>query len=363
MITDLLLKACRLLGRPNRIRHIREHFRLHRVCVKQRNAGLNELEIREHAAVLRSFPRNLFLDPIPACNLKCPICPTTTGWSNLRPDLLTPDVFKRITARLPLGYFERVALYNWGEPLINRHLTSYIRFFRENGIFTGIHSNMSLREFEDEFLEDLVGSGLDELCASVDGASQESYSQYRRGGDFSRVIRNLKRLSAAKKRLGSDTPRVFYKMLLNRFNEHEVEQARALAAECGVEFLLDEHFGFPEEERDMWIAESMKQKYGDTPVTSVSMTGGGGIHTECRQMWDSFIVNANGDVFPCCLICRSEWRVGNILDQTFGEIWNGERMRTLRRYAVDPDAAPPDFENHCRECANRYCKHKEFLGK
>jgi len=360
MTANLLSKACRLLLHPNRMRRIREKLLIRR---RGRNAALMAQEMGARAAMLRSHPKNLFLDPIPACNLKCPFCPTTTGWSNLKPDLLTPDVFKKIAARLPLRTLERVSLYNWGEPLINRHLASYIRFFGKRDIFSSIHSNLSLREFEDDFLDGLIRAGLGELCASIDGATPESYSKYRRGGDFARVIRNLKRLTAAKARVGSQTPVVFYKMLLHRHNEHEVEQARALAAECGVEFILDEHFGFVEEEREAWIAESLKEKYGSTPVTSVCMDGTMDIHTECRQMWDSLVVNSNGDVFPCCLVCRHEWKVGNLLEQSFEEVWNGERMRTLRRYAVDPNAAPPGFENHCHECANRYCTHRELLEK
>jgi radical SAM protein with 4Fe4S-binding SPASM domain len=148
-------------------------------------------------------------------------------------------------------------------------------------------------------------------------------------------------------------------MLLNRFNESEVDQARALAEECGVLFVPLENFGgFPEEDREKWIATSVQEKYGSIPITMGSLAGEGEMPTECRQLWDSFFINSNGDVFPCCRICKHKWNVGNILEQSFDAIWNGGRMQALRRYVADPDAPAPEFENYCVSCEHRHCRRK-----
>ena len=39
----------------------------------------------------------------------------------------------------------------------------------------------------EEKLRKLVESGIDEITFSVDGATQETYVRYRRGGDFNKV--------------------------------------------------------------------------------------------------------------------------------------------------------------------------------
>jgi molybdenum cofactor biosynthesis enzyme MoaA len=45
----------------------------------------------------------------------------------------------------------------------------------------------------------LVLSGVDKVIVSLDGASQESVSQYQVGSDFSKVIANIKKLVNCKK--------------------------------------------------------------------------------------------------------------------------------------------------------------------
>ncbi|MCG8459219.1 MAG: radical SAM protein, partial [Holophagales bacterium] len=315
------------------------------------NRELLDREIREKATVLASHPTILVIDPATACNLKCPFCPTGGGYSGIAKERLEPETFERIVDHLDLDLLEEVLLYNWGEPLLNPHLPSYIRTFADAGKTTEISVNFSTRDYDARFFETLVESGLTQVVVSVDGASQESYSKYRVGGKLERVVANMKGLTAAKERLKSRSPRMTFRMLLNRFNEHEAEAARELAEDCGADFNLDHNFWCPDEHRDEWMARSLlpDAPEGSTPESppeptpatppeaealataprQAPATAEGepnpsaeafpsdgeevemsapkpvfthedkeGIDTFCRQMWDSAIVNANGDVYP-----------------------------------------------------------------
>jgi len=79
------------------------------------------------------------------------------------------------------------------------------------------------------------------------------------------------------------------------------------------------------------------------------------IVTYCRQLWDTLVVNANGDVYPCCLIFKREHAIGNLVEQDLGEVRNAPKLRYLRRFVVDPETAAPDFDNHCTDCPDRHC--------
>ena len=147
-----------------------------------------------------------------------------------------------------------------------------------------------------------------------------------------------------------------------RVNEHEIESAQQLAGECGAQLVVHENFWVPEECREEWVAKTIRSHYGDAPVTSVDMKGQKPIHTECCQLWDSILVNSNGDVYPCCIICKPRWRVGNLLEESFEDIWNGLHMRTLRRFVTDVGASAPDFDNFCVQCETRFCTHKLILA-
>ena len=73
--------------------------------------------------------------------------------------------------------------YNWGEPLLNKQLPAFIRKAKARRIETDVNSNLSLHLSNDD-IDELLGSGLDNLSASLDGFSQQSYETYRVGGDL-----------------------------------------------------------------------------------------------------------------------------------------------------------------------------------
>jgi len=309
-------------------------------------------------SLLHSRPLYLTLEPGAVCNLRCPFCATGSRASTLSREFLLPETFARIVDNLPLDSLFEVLLFNWGEPLLNPHLTTYIDFFARRGIRVVVHTNFSARDYDDAFMDNLIRSGLTHLVASVDGASQETYKKYRVGGDFMRVIGNLARLASARKRLRSETPQISYKMLLNRYNEEEVEDARRIAEELGVEFWLEERFGVFGEARDEWIADSVRSKYGDKQRCSVTPDADTVIKTECHQLWYTLVVGANGDVFPCCLAHTAESALGSLANERFEDIWNNEKITYLRRFVLDPTADAPSFPNLCARCSYRNCTYR-----
>ncbi len=347
------------LGRAYRfIRHGNRRARINRLLDqrrKQRNEVLNEAELRRQSTRLKSNPPSLYLDPSTICNLKCPFCATGGGFSELKKELLQPGTFAQVVSNIRAELLTLVNLYNWGEPLMNPHLSQYIGFFHKKHAYTRLDTSFSAKDYDAGFFDKLIASGLDELTVSVDGATQETYEKYRINGDFNRVISNMRLLNETKKAVGSPTPVVIYKMLLSKHNEREVDDARRLAFDVGAEFVALEHFWVPTELRDEWIAESVKDKHGDASPGSYTRFDDGLIHTECRNLWTTLVVNANGDVFPCCIVFKPSQAVGNLAEQHIDEIWNNEKMVYLRKYVTDPDAAPPDFPNHCVTCPKRYC--------
>jgi radical SAM protein with 4Fe4S-binding SPASM domain len=322
------------------------------------NRELNRGEIRRKVVRLKTHPYIMVLEPASMCNLRCPLCPTGNGMLGIKKELLTRETFGAIMSNMEVKYLLQANLFNWGEPLLNPHIFDYIKFFSERGIFTSIHTNFSAKDYNEGYFKAIVESGLDELIVSVDGASQETYEKYRVGGNFARVVANISGVSTVKERSGSSTPDVVYKMLVNKFNESEVDRARTLAEELGARFKLDENFDVPAHVRDEWVAESVKEKYGDGQQLLMSREASEEISMYCRQMWDTLVVNANGDAFPCCLAADEAMAVGNLAREGADGIWNNEKMVSLRRFVIDGDAEEPDFANLCERCSYRYCLQK-----
>lgn len=320
----------------------------------------NRFDLLRQSIIVKSHPSILIIDPATMCNLKCPFCSTGNGSLQLKKEILQPDVFEKIVSHLRVKLIAKVHLFNFGEPLLNKHLVNYIRFFSKRGIKTLISTNLSVKAYDDDEIDQLVRSGLSELLVSVDGGTQESYEKYRVGGNLERVLGNLRKINEKRKQLRTSTPRIIYQVLLNKFNQDELEIAREHAASVDAdEFRVNENFYIPPDLYEIWTADSIKEKYGKATATVGGRKSKGMINTECRQLWDTILVNANGDVLPCCVIDQSFAAVGNLADQDISEIWNNDKMQTLRRFVTDPTAPEIPFPNLCQNCTHRYCTYNQ----
>lgn len=327
------------------IRHGNRRARLCRV--------VNLAELRWRREKLLTHPPFLSLDPAPFCNLRCLCCPTGEDTGQLSKEPLEPATFQRIMRNIRVDRLAHASLYRIGEPLLNPHLWDYVRFFSERRVYTAISVNFSARDYEDDYMKALIESGLSEITVSVDGVTQETYEKYRVGGNLARVLGNMRRLADVKRRMKAATPRVIFKMLLNKFNEHQVEEARKLAAELNAEFYQPHFFWTPD---DNWTSEKFRAQYAGKPQSYVVTDDRHRyIDTECRQLWDTLHVHSNGDVMPCCMAMEHKFAVGNLTTQHIDTIWNSPKMRAMRRYVVNPSEPPPPFDNMCVYCEHRFC--------
>jgi SAM-dependent methyltransferase/organic radical activating enzyme len=202
-------------------------------------------------------PRSITIDPLARCNLRCPLCPTGRGHNtSAGKGILSLSLYSKILDQLPK--LRTLLLFNWGEPLLHPQIEEIIAIAHRRGIGVHAHSNLSLKK-DDAFFERLIDAGLDSLWVSIDGASEETYSRYRVGGDFGLAIANLERLVKARRRLASKTPRIIWKFIVHRHNEHEVETARRMAREIGVEFTTAP-IGLADDLVDYTIGESIEER-------------------------------------------------------------------------------------------------------
>ena len=135
---------------------------------------------------------------------------------------LVEQILDEIGDKLVIAY-----LYNWGEPLLNKNVGAIVSAFHKRGIFTSLSSNLSLR-CKDR-LEDICDAGLDHLDPSIDGATQEVYQKYRKGGDLQLALDNIKYLAEYRKKRNRVNPVIDWQFLEFDHNIHEVNLAKNIA--------------------------------------------------------------------------------------------------------------------------------------
>lgn len=262
-------------------------------------------------------PFHLTLEPGNVCNLSCPLCPTTFREARIPAGMLRLENARRIIDRFPWAV--RMTLSNWGEPFLNKEIFGIIEYARSRDIEVEVESNFTL--FDEQKARALVASGLDRLLVALDGASQETYEVYRVGGVYADVLENVRTLRRVQEETGDRRTEIVWKFVVNRHNEHELDTARALAAELGLSFRAVTIWA-PPDELDLWLPRNLSHTGGR------NAQGG---PQKCHHLWQAVSVNHNGDVFPCCSEFSPSDKVANVLEQSFDEVWNSETYRSRRR--------------------------------
>ncbi len=274
------------------------------------------------------LPFTISFEPTTACNLRCPECPSglrafTRPTGNLKADFFR-NTLDQLADKLMYLIF-----YFQGEPYINPSFLEMVAYAHRKKIYTITSTNGHF--LSEENAEKTVKSGLDRLIISVDGTTQETYEQYRVGGQLSQVLEGAKNMVAAKKKLKSSTPHLVFQFLVVRPNEHQIEEIYQLAKEIGVDEVklksaqvYDYTFGNPLITTIEKYARYQQDADGQWKVKHKLVNA-------CWKMWHSCVITWDGMVVPCCFDKDASHRLGDSKTNSFAAIWQGEAYQHFRQ--------------------------------
>jgi len=288
---------------------------------------------------------SISIEPTTSCNLRCPECPSGLRAFTRPTGMLDPGFFKKILDQIS----PRLTLINFyfqGEPFLNRHLTSLIKMAADKKIYTSTSTNAHY--LDDETARKTVESGLSRLIISIDGTTQESYQQYRIGGNLGKVIEGTKRIIEWKKKLNSSTPHVIFQFLVVKPNEHQTNDVLKLAEELNVDevkFKTAQVYDF--ENGNPLIPENNKySRYRLKPDGKWELKNK--MENHCWRMWQGCVITWDGSLLPCCFDKDAQNRIGNLSDNNFNSIWKGTEYNKFRN-AVLTNRQEIDICKNCTE--------------
>ncbi len=266
------------------------------------------------------------------CNLSCPECPT--GLKSL----------KRISAHFPVELYHQFLEEKWrdliylnfyfqGEPFLNKQLPNMIRDAADKRIYTSVSTNANL--INEVLAEKIVLSGLNRLIISIDGTTQESYEQYRKGGRLDKVLKATEYIQKYKKKHKSIYPKIVFQFLVFRHNENEIQSIKTLAEKYKIDKLelktaqiydfenkeeliptIDRYSRYRKNEKGEWV---IKNK----------------LNHKCWRMWHSSVITQNGDVVPCCFDKDADFQYGNINETSLKTAEKSTNYKNFRQLIQD----------------------------
>jgi MoaA/NifB/PqqE/SkfB family radical SAM enzyme len=308
-------------------------------------------------------PRFITIKPTFRCNLRCSFCRyVSNGQVFGKADYFKDDEW--------LDLIDEVAPYKpyisitGGEPLMYPGIGRLLGRMKHHGIHASMVTNGTLLERK---AEELMEAPPASLQISIDGPKETHDVMRMVEGTFEKAQRGLATLHELKKKLHSQAPLVVINSVITGDNYQNMPRMVGVAKELGATVLNFQHFWFmtpsmidehnhqwgdciPMDDEEigstdthgvdtdeLWRMMQQVQRDATMPVTFYPELNRQELHTYYNEphkhirprtpgcAWLQTAIFPDGDVSPCF-----SHVVGNIREQSFMEIWNGEKMRNHR---------------------------------
>jgi MoaA/NifB/PqqE/SkfB family radical SAM enzyme len=291
-------------------------------------------------------PKMISLEASSICQLRCPSCPNTSKaiLPTVGSGFLQLSDFRKLIDENP--WIKKIELSNYGEIFLNSDILEIIKHAYKRKVALTADIGVNLNNVKSDVLEGLVKYKLRSMVVSIDGASNETYTQYRIRGNYNRVIENIKQINLFKKQYQSKYPLLTWQYVIFGFNEHELPMTKKLADELNMIFSpklsWDAEFSpvvnreVIRKELGVATRDEYKEKYGVDYSRSI-----------CHQLWERPQINWDGKVLGCC---RNFWGDfgGNVFTDGILECLNNEKINYARNMLLGHQEARDDIP--CATC-------------
>jgi cyclic pyranopterin phosphate synthase len=273
------------------------------------------------------------------CNHRCDFC--TFNYIKDRSTLET-DIVMRSIKEFANGGVKSINWTGGGEPLLHKDFSSIVRYAHSLGIDQGVFTNGALLD------DDKIDALLDThswVRFSVDAATRETYKHIRRVDDFDRVMTNIRKMVAAKKKKNSPTT-IGIGFIITPTNYTEIKTFSDLIKDLDVDYgqykPCIKNFNDKEQISAQWwkneIAPLLEEVFDTNKKAVVNLykltdlieSSFDKSYTKCYGHIFCPCIGASGDVWLCThLRGLSKYSLGNLHENTFDEIWHSSKREAV----------------------------------
>ncbi len=320
------------------------------------------------------YPIEIEISPSGACNHRCVFC--AVDYMGYQPDFLDKGTILRDISQMSRSGLKSVICSGEGEPLLNKDMPDIANGIKACGVDVAMSSNGVL--FTKEKANDCLAA-FTWIRFSVACMEEEPYQKIQRGkaGDLDKVKTNLTEAVRIKRDKKLRTTLGVQCLLLPDNMDKIADMANQLR-EIGVDYLTIKPYSQHLHSKNTFhidysnMLELEKEiKQFETDDFSIYFRAGAMKkmhHEKCYQQCYGLPfmthIDARGNVWSCVAhIGAEEFCYGNIYEQTFEEIWEGQkRQEAIRKLNT------LDINEVCREACrldemNRYLDELKHPGE
>ena len=337
---------------------------------KKRPKPVEHFELTEEHKKLeyknkKDLPKKIRLDASTVCQLKCPECYMVQNEKKVKTKgckhgFLKFENFKKLVDE---NKFEVIELSNSGEIFLNPDLVKIIEYAYKKKIKLTAENGVNLNNLTDEQAEALAKYKFKAITVSLDGASQRTYKKYRINGQFDTVIDNIKKIIKYKKIYKTKSPYIEWKFIIFGHNEHEIEKAKKMAKDLGIEIVFErawnEDFSPVKNQQaadeatgTTWKRDSFEQQIEEFEQGNIDWF-------DCQYVWDQPQINWDGRLLGCCALYWDDFGA-NVFEDGYMNALNSPKYVYAKNMLTDKAPAAKDIP--CTKCRiyKDLCKQKKW---
>ena len=301
------------------------------------------------------YPIELEIGLTNACNHRCIFC--AVDYTGYKPTMLNGGVLKRSIEDFAKKGVKSIIYAGEGEPLLNKDAVNIINYTKKNGIDSAMSTNGVL--FTPDVSKECLAS-LTWIRFSMAAITDKIYEKIHccRKGDLSIVLNNMQEAVRVKK-VKKITTTIGVQLLLLPDNKDEVVKMAKELRRIGVDYFTIKPFSQHPQSRNILQVDFQEmldiEKELEELITSdynIYFRAHSMKKLICKREYEQCLalpfmvyIDAKGNLWPCIVFMgREEFSYGNLYEESFEEIWEGNRRKELIKYF-----SKMNLEANCRE--------------
>ena len=300
-----------------------------------------------------TFPKILTVEPVNVCQNSCIYCGMRL--MDRKTGSMLPKTMEKI-AEEASRYGASVRFGGFGEPLIHKDITSFVKMCKDRGVRSTIFTNA--RFLTEDMMRKLCDIGLDEIRFSSAGISEAEHREIRKNSDWNRDF--MDKVLMAKRvrdKAGSKKP---YLALFSIVFDYENPDFKS-----NLDAYVNKFLNYVDKV-DIDLINLSRVKDLDEikcyyPKSTIKK-----IYKPCVTLYHKMLIHWNGDVFACDVLYNyhEDYYCGNI-DKgiTIYQMYHSPKVNRLREMTRALRHGELEFCKACYQNTYKYEPLKEKYRK
>jgi radical SAM protein with 4Fe4S-binding SPASM domain len=300
-------------------------------------------KIKKYVELIKKTKKfNIMLETTNICNAKCVMCPHTKITRKL--GVMSDEMFDLLVRKLKDDKIDPMAFIvnGFGDPLTDRKIFERIKILRGNFSNSVLKFYTNLGLANDEIIENLLNSDLDEVNISFNGYDKENYERTMKI-DYDKTLANLNKLIDKRKKKNNNNLKIRISMTLVSNNDGDEKK------------FIEEW-----EHKVDSVSVNKVHSYGQavSDVSGKNKINFNKLAYPCKYIWNTINISVNGDIYLCCLDYDGNYNFGNIKDKGILEIFYSDGYERVRKKHLENNIKNIKI---CSTCSTAYRNGTEWL--